>query len=184
MPEQSPRPFEIAPDARTPRQVALVERIVAGPRKRIPINLRAWLHSPDFVEVVEPFGLYVSELAPITKRQKEIVVLVGAHFWKAEYEQAMHINHARKQGIGEAQIAALCEGRDPGFSDPLEALTWELAYALNNERHVGDDLYRRAIAQLGERGVTDLIGLMGLYSMVAMTLNFYDVPRPEPAPES
>jgi hypothetical protein len=28
----------------------------------------------------------------------------------------------------------------------------------------------------GHKGVSDLIGLIGLYTMVAMTLNFYDVP--------
>ncbi len=175
------RPFEIAPGDRTPRQAALVERISAGPRGRVPINLRAWLHNPDFVDVVEPFGLYVTELAAITKRQKEIVVLVGAHFWQAGYEQAMHVNHARKQGIGEAQIAALCEGRKPDFSDPVESLTWELAYTLNHQRHVGDDLHRRALEQFGHKGVSDLIGLIGLYTMIAMTLNFYDVPRPAAA---
>lgn len=178
------RPFEIAPEARSPRQAALVERISAGPRQRVPINLRAWLHNPDFVDVVEPFGLYVSELAAMSKRQKEIVVLIVAHFWRAEYALAMHAGHARKHGIGEAQIAALCEGRRPDFADPVESLTWELAHTLIHERQIGDDLYRRAFARFGHKGVPDLIGLIGLYTMIAMTLNFYDVPGPDPAPRA
>lgn len=75
------RSFELADEQLSARQRAFVDRIRSGPRGRVPINLRAWLHNPDFVDVVEPFGLYVSELAPITKRQKEIVVLAGARFW-------------------------------------------------------------------------------------------------------
>lgn len=117
---QAPRKFEIDPAERTARQSELVARIEAGPRGRVPINLRAWLHNPDFVDVVEPFGLYVSSLAPITSRQKEIVVLVGARFWQARFEWAMHERHARKAGLTDAQIDAIREGRDPGFDDAKE----------------------------------------------------------------
>lgn len=174
-----PRFVEIAPEERTDRQNAIVKRIEEGPRGRLPINLRVWLHNPDFVDVAEPFGLYVSALAPITKRQKEIVVLVGALHWKAQFEWHVHQGHAQKVGITSAQISAIA-ARQPSdlFEDQLENLTYELAVALHGQGSVPQELYARAMASMGHKGVSDLIGLVGLYTMIAMTLNFYDIPAP------
>lgn len=175
----SSRPFEIPADERSDRQQAIVEHIEKGPRGRVPINLRAWLHNPDFVDVVEPFGLYVSALAPITKRQKEILVLTGARFWKAAFELHMHEAHALKAGISNDQVARIKAGSSPDFEDPLEQLTWELASAIHSAGPVPESLYKRCMNVMGHKGVTDLIGLAGLYTMIAMTLNFYDVIPPQ-----
>jgi 4-carboxymuconolactone decarboxylase len=177
----SSRHFEIEPNQLSARQRAIVERIESGPRGRLPINLRAWLHNPDFVDVVEPFGLYVSALAPITKRQKEILVLTGARFWQAAYELHMHEGHAVKAGITSEQVARIKAGESPGFTDPLEQLTWELGSAIHSPGPVPEPLYRRCMDVLGHKGVSDLIGLAGLYTMIAMTLNFHDVVPPLPA---
>lgn len=175
--------FELTKDQMSPQQAEFTDRITAGPRGRVPINLRAWLHNIDFANVVEPFGLYVSETAPITKREKEIAVLVNARFWQAEFEWAMHERHARKAGIEEAAIAAIKEGRDPGFTDAGEALTYRLAHSLHELRRVPDDLYQHALDYFGHKGVSDRIGLMGLYTMIAFTLNFYGVEAPQDGPK-
>lgn len=174
----SSRPFEIEPSERTERQRAIVERIENGPRGRVPINLRAWLHNPDFVDAVEPFGLYVSQTAPITKRQKEIVVLTGARFWKADYERSLHEGHALRAGLTPEQIANIGRGESPDFDDPLEQLTWELAVALHTPGPMSDDLHNKCMEMIGHQGVSNIIGLAGLYSMISMTLNFYDVKPP------
>jgi 4-carboxymuconolactone decarboxylase len=170
------RDFEISPQLRTDRQQQMVRHIEQGPRGRVMINLRAWLHNMDFLDVAEPFGLYLSQFAPVTKRQKEILILVHAHFWDAKYEWDAHTRHALKAGITQAQIDALAKGVRPEFGNVLEDLTWELVTALHTVRHVDDDLYERCMKVFDHKGVSDLIGLIGLYTMIAMTLNFYDVP--------
>jgi len=48
---------------------------------------------------------------------------------------------------------------------------------------VSKGLYDRAVAALGHVGITDVITLMGLYTSVAMTLAFYDVPADAPGME-
>lgn len=170
------RDFEIPPQQRTERQQAMYRHIEQGPRGRVMVNLRAWLHNMDFLDVAEPFGLYLSQLAPLTKRQKEILVLVHAHFWDAKFEWAAHVKHALKAGITQEQIDAIAQGCTPTFGDRVEDLTYELVNTLHTVRHVDDDLYSRCMEVFGHKGVSDLIGLIGLYTMVAMTLNFYDVP--------
>jgi 4-carboxymuconolactone decarboxylase len=170
------RDFEIPPQLRTDRQQQMVRHIEQGPRGRVMVNLRAWLHNMDFLDVAEPFGLYLSQFAPVSKRQKEILVLVHAHFWDAKYEWDAHTRHALKAGITQEQIDAISKGLRPVFEDAVESLTWELVAALHTVRHIDDDLYERSMRVFGHKGVSDLIGLIGLYTMVAMTLNFYDVP--------
>jgi 4-carboxymuconolactone decarboxylase len=55
-----------------------------------------------------------------------------------------------------------------------------MATCLANSRWVAKGLYDRAVEALGHEGVTDVICLMGYYSMVSMTLAFYDVPSDAP----
>jgi len=161
-------------------QGAFHDRIAAGPRGRVPINLRAWMHNLPFARVVEPFGLYVSETAPITKREKEITVLVNARHWNAAFEWEMHRRHGLKAGLTAAQIDDIAQGRDPGFTDRAEAATWKLAHHLHEDRRVPDDFYQQVMTEFGHKWVSDRVGLIGLYTMIAFTLNFYDVAAPAP----
>ena len=48
-------------------------------------------------------------------------------------------------------------------------------------RNVTDELYVEAVEALGQDGVVDLVGIVGYYSMISMTINVCDVPLPEGA---
>jgi 4-carboxymuconolactone decarboxylase len=51
-----------------------------------------------------------------------------------------------------------------------------MGMCLVESRWVSKGLYERAVEALDHIGITDVIGLMGFYTTVAMTLSFYDVP--------
>jgi 4-carboxymuconolactone decarboxylase len=172
------RPWKIVAEAMSAPQRALVEHVNAGPRGRMPPNLSIWLNDIDFAKVVEPFGEYVTQLAPFTKRQKEIVILVNAAYWKSRFEWHFHEALGLKHGLSKGQIEAIWEGRNPGFEDPLEAVSYQLAHALLHQRDVDDALHEKAMQLLGHQGVQDIIAIMGLYSMIAQTIVFYRVPIP------
>jgi len=53
---------------------------------------------------------------------------------------------------------------------------------LQQTTRVGDPTYQAALALLGERGVVDLVGLLGHYTLIAMTLNTFEVPIPDGKP--
>ena len=40
-------------------------------------------------------------------------------------------------------------------------------------------LYQKTKDLIGEKGIVDLISLMGYYSMISMTLNVFEIPLPE-----
>jgi 4-carboxymuconolactone decarboxylase len=170
------RPYKIDPGSRTPEQQALVDRILAGPRKEMPPNLEIWLHNPAFAAVAEAFGAYVSKLSPMTVRAREIVILVTAAFLQSEFEWHWHDQFARKAGLGDEQILAIKDKRPARFDDPAEQITHELTVALLEHRSVDDALYQRAMRLLGHGGVADIVGLVGLYTMIALTIDFYRVP--------
>ena len=50
-----------------------------------------------------------------------------------------------------------------------------MAIALVGERLIPQGLHDRAVAALSHEGVTDIIVLMGYYTAVSLTMNFYAV---------
>ena len=49
-------------------------------------------------------------------------------------------------------------------------------------RRASDRAYKAAHAILGDAGMVELVGLLGYYAMVAMTLNVFRMPVPEGTP--
>ena len=174
------RPYRIPTEQMSSAQADLVARILAGPRKDLPVNMEIWLHSPAFAEVANRFAEYVGHLAPMTKRVKEITILVVATYWQSAFEWFWHERLARQLALETAQIEDIRQRRPARFDDPVEQAAHDLSVALMVHRQVDDALHARAVAVLGRAGVADLIGLIGLYSMVAFSLDFYRVPLPTP----
>ena len=52
------------------------------------------------------------------------------------------------------------------------------ARALHQNHRVDDATYAEAVKQLGQRGVVELVGLLGYYTLISMILNVFEVPVP------
>lgn len=67
-------------------------------------------------------------------------------------------------------------------------MVYRVAKAPYQDRRVNDALYAQAIETFNESAVVELIGVLGYYALVAMTLNVFavrrgtDVPLPFPEP--
>ena len=55
-----------------------------------------------------------------------------------------------------------------------------MATSLAAGRLVSQGLHDRAVKTLGHERITDIIVLMGYYTAVSLTMNFYDVPAGTP----
>jgi 4-carboxymuconolactone decarboxylase len=86
---------------------------------------------------------------------------------------------AEKGGLDPKIIAAIAERRDPA---PLmkddERAVYAFARILHQNHKVDDATYGEAVKQLGERGAVELVGLLGYYTLISMTLNVFEVPVP------
>lgn len=173
------RPFDEGPDRLPPipaerwtdgqRQEA--EAMIAGPRGAVLAPFIPLMRSPELMGHVQRIGEYLRFRSAIGVRLTELAILVTAAEWQQAVEWAIHAPIAEREGVAPETIAALsrCE-RPPRLADD-EAAVYDVCIELHRERRVRDATWARAIAQFGEAGVVDLIGINGYYALLAMVMN-------------
>ena len=63
----------------------------------------------------------------------------------------------------------------PVFEEPADRLIWLFAHELYCDKRVSDATYAACCQQFGLPVVVNLVGLLGYYALVAMTLNVFDM---------
>jgi hypothetical protein len=181
----------IAPADLTPEQKPLYDAM----RKGIASNFNAfrveredgalmgpwnpWLHEPAIGKAVWDLTLSMTANATLTDNLRQIAILVvGAHF-NAAYEIYAHIAVAEREGMKPARLATLSAGLKPADLAADEALTFDITHALVGGGTLPEPLYRLAVSTFGQHGTNELIYLVGLYCLVSMTLNGFNVRVPE-----
>jgi alkylhydroperoxidase family enzyme len=138
-----------------------------------------WLQTPRLGSAVWELTKAMSMGATLPPKVREIAILVtGAHFGSA-YEIYAHIAVAEKQGQSEARLATLITGSRPSDLSAEEAVAYDVTFSLVNGGTLPEPAYRLAVQTFGQEGTNELIFLIGLYCMVSMTLNGFNVPVPE-----
>jgi 4-carboxymuconolactone decarboxylase len=84
-------------------------------------------------------------------------------------------------GISPAVADAIAEGRRPSAMPPDEQAVYNFATELLETKQVSDATFDAAKKLLGERGVVELINVMGWYGTVSMLLNVDRYPMPDGA---
>jgi 4-carboxymuconolactone decarboxylase len=168
----------IGEDRLTAEQRALMSAIASGPRGTFKMGgpFFCYLHSPAFGELAQKLGAHLRFGTSIPPRLSEFAILATAHMWKAQYEWAAHEPQALKAGVKPTTIAALRAGREPVSAPKDERALYSFIKELYRSRRAGDRAYRAAHAVLGDAGMVELVGLLGYYAMVAMTLNVFRMP--------
>jgi 4-carboxymuconolactone decarboxylase len=172
---------QLSPADMTDEQRKAYDAIIAGPRggARGPFN--ALLRSPDLADRVQRVGEYVRFKSSLPESLNELAILVVARYWTAQYEWYAHRQLALKAGL-DAKIAdAIAEGKRPASMNEDEAAIYDFCKELHEKKSVGDAAYKAVLDRFGERGVVDLIGASGYYTMVSMILNVDRLPLPEGA---
>ena len=88
--------------------------------------------------------------------------------------------HRDRTLVETLRVEAIIAGLPASFGDAREQTVYETAMALAGGRLLPQGLYERAVAVLGHERITDMIVLMGYYTAVSLTMNFYDVPAGSP----
>ena len=95
---------------------------------------------------------------------------------------ALTIDHAPlaiKAGIDPAAVEAIRTGGMPKFTKSDEQAIYDLASELVKTKRVSAPVFERAKKELSETGVIDLVGIIGYYSLVSVTLNAFELPLPD-----
>ena len=154
---------------------------IAAPRGGVvPTPFHILLESPELASLTQALGAFCRYRTQLGSKLSELLVLITASHWGAEYEFAVHAPEARKAGVPETVIAALQAGEPPPFDDVELQLLYEFATSFFETRDIPDALFEKAVAQFGRRRVVELAGVLGYYSGLAMLLRIFRVPAETP----
>jgi hypothetical protein len=95
------------------------------------------------------------------------------------YELYAHVRVAALRGLSDEKLSTIVAGQRPTDLTPQEAVAYDFASALVNGGVLPELTYRAAVEQFGANGAAELSYLVGLYCLVSVTLNTFDVPAPE-----
>ena len=182
--QPSPRLPAIALDSLTPEQQAIVEAINSGPRGRFSNEgpFAVFLHAPVFGMLAQQLGGHLRFNTSLPPRLSEFAILCTGRYWKAQYEWHAHARIAAKQGVKEATIRDLHAGRVPKSAPRDEMAIYTFVKELYATRRVSNATYARVHKLLGDAGMVELVGILGYYVLISMTLNVFRMPLPEGTP--
>jgi 4-carboxymuconolactone decarboxylase len=166
-------------DEMTPAQKTMIEHVLAGPRGGTDGPFNVQLRSPEMGDLAQQFGAATRFSTTVPRKLYELAIIVTARHWTAQFEWLAHRRGALQAGLRPAIAEAIAEGRRPSEMAPDEEAVYNFATELLNTKQVSDATFDAAKRLLGERGVVDLIHLMGWYGTVSMLLNVDRYPLPD-----
>jgi 4-carboxymuconolactone decarboxylase len=168
-------------DEMTPEQRSVHDEIVSGVRGRLVGPLRAVLHSPDLARRWSRLGEYLRFSTCLPKKLSELAIIVTGRRWNSQLEFLIHAEAAVVAGLDPTCIEAISVGEAPTFADEAEAEVYEFARSLQQTGSVDGLVHAAVTKRFGARGVVELTGVIGYYTMVSMTLNAHEIPLPADA---
>jgi len=187
----APRLDPLKPDVLNEAQRRLYDAVLESPRGQGParrIVLRddetlsgpfdAWLRTPELGLHLERAGMAFRTDTSLPDAAREVAVLVVAQAWGADFEWWVHGLVARRLGVPDATIDAIGHGKRPDFEDEAIAAAHDVAVAVVHRREVDDATLERARGALGERGLVEVVTLVGFYQLVSGVLTTFEPPPP------
>lgn len=171
-----PRLPDLDPAALDPRQSEVYQAIIQGPRGAVEGPLRVWLNSPELADRAQALGQFARYDSSLPPDLSELAILVTARIWGSGFEWAHHAPLALAAGLSSAAVDAIALAHWVEFSDDRRNAVFACSVELHRDRAINEDTYRAGIAALGVRGMVDLVGICGYYTLISMTINAFEVP--------
>jgi 4-carboxymuconolactone decarboxylase len=206
---------KLEPAALDEDQRALYDAIAGGRRAQGPQLFRladsqgrlegpfnAFLLQPRLGSALQALGSAVRYDTGLDDRCREIAILIVAAHWESDFEWYAHEAVGRSVGLGDAELAAVRDGRyteltaardgryteltaardgRPAALAVREAVVARTVAALAARGDLSDAEYREAVDHLGTPGLFELLTLVGYYATLALQLRVFRVPAPDAA---
>ena len=174
-------------DTMTPAQKTMIDHLLTGPRAGANGPFNVLLRSPEIGDLAQQFGASTRFQSSLPQKLYELAILVTARHWTSQYEWQAHHRSALQAGLSPAIADAIAQGQRPSAMQKDEEAVYNFSSELLNTKQVSDATFNAAKSAFGERGVVDLIAVIGWYHTVSMLLNVDRYPvaegtQPELAP--
>lgn len=165
-------------DTMSPPQKTMTMNLLTGPRQGMGGPFNVLLRSPEMGDLAQKLGEYARFRPDVPAKLRELAIIVTARHWTAHYEWYAHRRAAAQAGLKEEIIKAIADRKRPTGMQPDEEAVYNFANELLETRNVSDATFKAVVDKFGEKGVVDIIGVMGYYQMVSMLLNVDRYPLP------
>lgn len=169
----------LEPGSMTPEQQQACDAVTAGPRGKVPAPMRAWLRNPELATRAQHLGALLRFDTTLDAQATELAILVCARHWTAHLEWTAHKKLALEAGLPAEVISDLARRRTPEFSNDVLRAVYVVAQEMMASGRLSDATYQVGTQQLGETGMVELVALLGYYTLVALTLNAFELGMPE-----
>jgi 4-carboxymuconolactone decarboxylase len=153
----------LTPEQMNPEQRRIYDDIIISRGKWLNGPYAPMLHQPRMAEPAQKLGEFLRYNTSLTPRLSELAIIIVARYWDCDLPAAV--------------IEAIRLRQPPPVRDD-EQVIYEFTRDLLQRHRVEDALYERAKSYLGMIGVVELTGLIGYYTLIALTLNAHEVPLP------
>ncbi len=161
----------LAEEAMTDEQRACAREIAAGPRGAVYGPFVPLLRSPELAGHAQRMGEYLRYRSAIGATLSELAILVVAREWSQRVEWSIHAPIALRAGVAAETIAAIAAGTAPTQLPDEQQIVYDFCRELATQRTVSDATYALALTRFGAKGVIDLAGINGYYTLLAMVMN-------------
>lgn len=181
----------LRPDDLDPSQRKIYDTITSGPRGRADRNaaltdaegrlegpFNAMLFSPAVGGALQALGASIRYHGLLPGRSRELAILLVARASASDFEWRAHEHAGSAAGLSEAEIGDLLAGRAAPTLSAAELLAFQVTERLIADRDLPEDIFAAAAQALGEGVVTELIILVGYYSLLALSMRACRTPLP------
>ncbi|MFL2931910.1 MAG: carboxymuconolactone decarboxylase family protein [bacterium] len=135
-----------------------------------------WQRSPQMYERLGWMIPFMRDDSEIPGKTREFAILLTVILWNSMYPFKRHHAAAIKNGVEQDLIDALERGERPQFKDTNDETIYDFCIELRENKFVSNETYNKALDFLGEKGLVEFVGLIGLYTSIAFTVNVFEVP--------
>jgi 4-carboxymuconolactone decarboxylase len=135
----------------------------------------AWLHSPGLAAPAEKLGAFCRYNTCLAKVESELLILLVAAHFRCCGEWQIHATIAAAAGLDCASIDAILTGLTPTLPSSRLSMLHALSTELLRHHAIGPTTFTQAREMFGDRGLVEVVGVIGYYSFVAMTLNAFQI---------
>ena len=168
----SERFSELRLDQLTPEQQQMAVHLKTPPRNSAlnggPFN--AYARSPGLGLLLLQVSDYVRFNSSLPPRLSEFAIMIGAQHWSVPYEWRAHYALAVKGGLAPQILTDLGAGKHPQNMKDDETALYDFVTEMYRDHNISDATFSSVLAKFGERGVMDLIGIIGYYDIASMAL--------------
>ncbi len=150
----------------------------AAPDGRLLGPFNGLLYAPEVGQAYLDYFTAEKKNTSLTERVHEIVILAVGAAWGSAYELYAHTAVGKSVGLPDDVLAAITAGHTPEGVSEAEAAAHEFTRQLAGKRRVDSQTYARAKAAFGDKGLVDIVMLVGLYLTTCALLNAFEVPVP------